>query len=203
MARPRLAASKKNALKQRAHIVWLDESGLLLLPLVRRTYAPCGCTPVLRHRAKHRQKVSLIAAFTISPRRHRFGLYYQTLPNHWVNNVRAVEFVRQLLRHLRGRVIVIWDGGNMHKGEPVRDLERRFRRLTIERMPSYAPELNPTEQVWEHLKYHELSNYTPDDLDELNNTAEEVLQRLQQNYQRLKSFYRASALASADAKRLI
>lgn len=170
--------------------------------MIRRTYAPCGCTPVLRHRAGYRQKVSLIAALTISPRRQRLGLYFQTFPNGSVNSARAAEFVRHLLRRLRGPVIVIWDGGSMHQGEPIRELERRFPRLQIKRMPPYSPELDPVEQVWEHIKHDELSNYAPADAAELDDTAREVLTELQHNYSRLKSFYSASAIAIADAKAL-
>ena len=55
--------------------------------------------------------------------------------------------MRQLLRHLRGKVIVIWDRGNMHRGDPIRQLLRDYPRLSIEELPPYAPDLNPVEQV--------------------------------------------------------
>src|SRR5207253_4225437 len=72
VANPRLAAPSKRARRQRATIVFDDESGLLLNPLVRRTLAPKGKTPTLIVRGRHRQKVSLIAGLTLSPRRsHR------------------------------------------------------------------------------------------------------------------------------------
>src|SRR5439155_5113708 len=57
-----------------AYLVFLDESGFLLLPTVRRTWAPRGTTPIVRHRYR-RDKVSAISAVTVSPQRHRCGLY--------------------------------------------------------------------------------------------------------------------------------
>src|SRR5208282_394752 len=107
---------QNHAAKTKAHLVWIDESGYMMAPLLRRTWGLCGKTPVLRQRARHRDKVSVIAAFTLSPAGRRQGLYFQTYPKEYINNVKVAAFLRQLLRHLRGNVIVIWDGGNMHKG---------------------------------------------------------------------------------------
>jgi putative transposase len=50
-------------------------------------------------------------------------------------------------------VLVVWDNGSMHKGEATRQLRKEFPRLNIELLPPYAPELNPVEQVWSHLKF--------------------------------------------------
>lgn len=73
-----------------------------------------------------------------------------------------VTFLGGVLRRLRGQVVVVWDGGSSHKGEPVRELLRRFcRRLHLERLPAYAPDLNPVEWVWGHLKYGQLANFVP------------------------------------------
>jgi hypothetical protein len=66
-----LATDKKSAARRRAHLVLIDESGFLLSPLVRRTLAPRGQTPVLKTWGGHRERVSAIAALTISPRRRQ------------------------------------------------------------------------------------------------------------------------------------
>ena len=65
-------------------------------------------------------------------------------------------------------------GGN-HKGPAIRELLRRNRRLTLERLPAYAPDLNPVEAVWSWLKYGQLANYVPDDIPGLD---DEVIDRL-------------------------
>jgi hypothetical protein len=51
----------------------------------------------------------------------------------------------ELLRHLRGQVIVVLDNSSTHNGAPLQQLLRQHRRQHIDRFPSYAPELNPDE----------------------------------------------------------
>lgn len=183
-------------------MVLIDESGLLLAPLVRRTLAPSGQTPVLKQKAAHRDKVSLMAALCLSPRRRKLSLRFRTYPKQYVNNERAAEFLRGLLRQLRGPVMVLWDGGNMHKGEPIRQLQTRFPRLELQRLPPYAPELNPVEQLWNHLKYTCLVNFAADDVGHLDHAARRRLHYLTRRESRLRSFFKAAQLPLADAKKL-
>jgi transposase len=172
----------------------IDESGFLMSPLVRRTLAPRGKTPILKTKAKHREKVSVTAALTISPHRHRLGLYWQTYPQSFVNAERSADFLRALMRHLRGAVIVVWDGGPMHKGEPIEQVLRDFPRLSLKRLPPYAPELNPVEYLWSHLKYGRLANFAPDDVFQLNAVLRRHLHHTAQSSNMLRSFFDASGL---------
>jgi len=171
----------------------------MLAPLVRRTLAPRGQTPVLRQKASHRDRVSVVAGLSISPRRLRPGLYFQTHPKGYVNNVKAAEFVRAALRHLRGRVVVLWDNGRMHHGEPIRALLSRFPRLSIEYLPPYAPDLNAVEQLWTLLKYGRLSNYAAPDVRTLDQVAQEHLTVIRRSPRFLRSFHAASKLPLWDA----
>ena len=98
------------------------------------------------------------------------------------------------MRHLRGAVIVVWDGGPMHKGEPVEQVLRDFPRLSLERLPPYAPELNPVEYLWSHLKYGRLANFAPDDVFQLNATLRRHLHQTAQSSDMLRSFFDASGL---------
>src|SRR5688572_6843813 len=104
-----MAAHSKRARRLGAHLVVLDESGFLMAPLVRRTLAPRGCTPILIQPGGHRHKVSAIAALSIAPRRQRLGLYFHTHLNAAINNHGVADFLRHVLRHLRGPVILLWD----------------------------------------------------------------------------------------------
>jgi transposase len=185
---------QETARKQKAPIVLIDETGVLMAPLVRRSLAPCGETPILKHKGAHREKVSVIAAFSLSPKRQRLGLYFQTHPKEFVNNVRAAAFVRQLLRHLRGKVILVWDRGNMHRGDPIRQLLRDYPRLSIEELPPYAPDLNPVEQVWNHIKYGVLCNFAPRSAAHADEVVTEHLTTARGNRERLRSFFKASEL---------
>ena len=75
-------------------------------------------------------------------------------------------FLRELLRHLPGSLIVLLDNSSTHKGDPIEQLQRQRRRLRIEHFPAYAPELNPDEGVWAQDK-GKLANSCPRDVDEL------------------------------------
>jgi putative transposase len=161
----RLAPGKKNATRLGAHLVHVDESGFLLIPSVHKTWAPCGQTPIIRHRYQ-RDKISVISGISVSPVRQRLGLYWQALRQKNFKHPQVLDFLRHLLRHLRGQVIVLWDRGRIHKGDPIHDFCRRFPRLHLEYFPGYAPELNPDEGVWRLVKKR-LANGRPDDLDEL------------------------------------
>jgi transposase len=169
-----------------------------MLPLLRRSQAPRGQPPVLPHRARQRDKVSVVAALTLSPVACWLGLYFRTYPLGYVSNVEAAGFLRELLRHLRGKVIVVWDRGTMHKGPPIRELLRRFPRLTIEYLPPYAPDLNPVESLWSQLKYAELANYAPGDVWELDGVAQEHLGRIGGERRRLKGFWDHCQLTFPD-----
>ncbi|MFC2000108.1 IS630 family transposase [Chloroflexota bacterium] len=170
-----MASDQKKAARVGAHIVFLDESGFLLIPPVHKTWAPQGQTPLLRHRYRH-DRVSVISGVSVSPRRHRFSLYFQ-----WHHkNIRQTEvcdFLRHILSHLRRQVIVIWDNATIHKGQHVRQMCHRYPRLHLEALPPYAPELNPDEGVWRHAK-HNLANGRPDDLNELTAHVIDSLQQL-------------------------
>jgi hypothetical protein len=128
---------------------------------VRRTWAPRGRPPTLTGFGRHRDKVSTIAAVSVAPGRRRVGLYWRTDPDHYIDAAAVVAFLRDLLRHLRGKVIVVWDGGSNHKGPLIRELLRRFPRLRLERLPGYAPDLNPVEMIWAYLKHGLMANFVP------------------------------------------
>jgi transposase len=186
-----VAAGKKNAARLGAHIVFVDESGFLLIPSVRRTWAPRGVTPLHHHWSRH-DRISVISGVSVSPRRRRIGLYYQLhLTN--IHQTEACAFVRLLLRHLRGPVIVVWDNGNIHQGDPVRALCRAFPRLRLERFPPYAPELNPDEGVWTTTK-RTLANGRPDCQDELAAQLITALEELRRNPRNLRACITGSDL---------
>lgn len=149
----------------------------MLSPLVRRTLAPQGRTPSLLVRGRHRQKVSIIAALTLTPRRRRHGLYFRTLVNGSFNGASVAAFLRQLLRHVRGRLTVVWDRWNGHRGPEVRAVLARHPRLQLESLPAYAPQLNPVEHLWSHLKWARLCNFVPADSAELDQAIHPVLQQ--------------------------
>jgi len=148
-----------------AHIVFADESGFQLIPNVVQTWAPQGQTPIHRHRQGKREKISVISGISVSPQRHHLGLYYLLFFDN-IGQEEVCRFLQELLRHLRGPVIVLLDNSSTHQGQPLQNLLERNPRLYLEHFPSYAPELNPDEGVWSLAK-RELANSCPDHVDEL------------------------------------
>jgi len=171
----------------------------MMAPLLRRTQAPCGKTPILRQKASHRDHVSVISALSYSPVRNHCSLYFQTLADGYFNNERVAAFVGQLLRHLRGLVIILWDRGNMHRGPAIRQLQANFPRLSLEFLPPYAPDLNPVEPLWNYLKYDELANYAATDVVELNGILTDQLDAICHNRQRIRTFYTMTELPDLNA----
>jgi len=139
-----------------------------MAPLVRRTWAPRGCTPVLMQRGRSRRKVSVIGALVISPRRRRVRAYFGLLPDANFDGALILAFLRQLCHALRVPIALIWDRLAAHIGEPVAAwLMRNRRRVRAHLLPPYAPELNPAEMIWGHTKSNPLANFAPSQLDEL------------------------------------
>src|SRR3974377_2181327 len=107
-----MAQGKKNAARLGAHIVFADESGFLLVPTVARTWAPRGKTPIHRHRQGQRDKLSVISGISVSPKRHHLGLYYLLFYEN-IGQEEVCVFLRELLRHLRGPIIVLLERGQV------------------------------------------------------------------------------------------
>jgi len=184
-------------------VVFLDESCSQLMPLVRRTLAPRGKPPVLYYSKKFRDKVSLMGALTISPQRGRVGFYCSTIPNQSYDDHAVAWFLRQLLRHQRGRILIVWDRSPIHRGPQVTALLAAHPRLQVEEFPAYAPELNPVEVIWSYLKFGKLSNLFAQNLIELERVLQSELKRLERNQRLLKKLCRGAKLTGLDRMLLI
>lgn len=168
-----------------------------MAPLVRRTLAMRGETPSLIQRSGGgpREKVSIAAALWLNPRRDILELYFQTLPNDFFNAWNVGAFLEALLTVIHGRIVVVWDGGPMHKGDPIRQAQDIYsHRLTLERLPPYAPMLNPVEPLWSWLKYSRLNNFAPQNAVELNQRIFAELIEVQRDQTFLRNLFRASDL---------
>jgi transposase len=107
----------------------------------------------------------VISGISLSSKRHHLSLYYLLYFDN-IGQEEVCRFLRELLRHLSGPVIVLLDNSSTHKGEPLQKLLGQHPRLYIEHFPASAPELNPDEGVWSLAK-RELANSCPRDVDEL------------------------------------
>jgi transposase len=132
-----------------------------------------------------------MAALTLSPRRNRLGLYFTTLQDGYFQTPHVAAFLRDLLRHLRGRVIVVWDGWKVHAAAARLVASSRLATVTL---PGYAPELNPVEQVWNRLKWSHLANAAPADSTELHRQLRPLLYHTKLSLPRLVSFWEGAKL---------
>ena len=157
MARP-----FRKAQEEGRTVIFVDEAGFYPLPFVARTYAPRGQTPVLRAPLT-RDHLSVISAITPA------GRLFTHSQDEAFRGPAIVAFLRQLLRQVRGQLLVIWDGASIHRAQPVKDFlaAGAATRLQLAQLPGYAPDLNPDEGVWNHLERVELTNRCCQDLDEL------------------------------------
>jgi transposase len=172
--------------------------GCMLAPLVRRTLAPRGKkTRILKQDGGHRQKVSAIAAITLSSKRRRANLFFESIPNAGYDGPRTAQFLRHLLQHLRDHVMIVWDRGSHHRAKAVRDLLIRYPRLTIEYLPPYAPELNPVKLVWSSLKWSKLANDCYKDANELDDWIMDHLSDIAQDTIALDKSLKATPLYAA------
>jgi transposase len=158
--------------------VFEDESGVSLLPSVRATWAPRGQTPVLRHRFVWK-RLSIAGALVYEPDGSDAHLVFQLRPGAY-NDETLIEFLTDLDQLEQHRsVVLLWDGLPSHRSRRMMEWVANQRDwLSIERLPGYAPDLNPTEQVWGSVKSKELANLCVDTIGEVAEAAEDGLDRV-------------------------
>jgi transposase len=154
--------------------LFVDHSGFYLLPTVVRTYAPVGQTPIL-HEQLTRDHLSVISAITME------GKLLMMEQERSFRSPDVVRFLRHLLRQIPGKLLIIWDGSPIHRGRAVKEFLASGAaegRLKLEQLPGYAPDLNPDEGVWKHLKCVELKNLCCESLTELKTELRKAKERL-------------------------
>ena len=177
MGQATLAATEKRAKRQNALIVFEDESGVSLLPAVRATWAPRGQTPVLRHPFNWK-RLSLAGALAYEPDGSDAHLFFQLRPGAY-NDETLIEFLSELHAVEQRSVLLIWDGLPSHRSRRMSDWITSQRHwLSVERLPGYAPDLNPIENVWGNLKSQELANLCSQTIDQAADIAEGGLDRI-------------------------
>lgn len=170
-------------------MILVDESGFYLLPGVVMTYGPKGQTPILRV-FQTRDHLSVISGIT--PR----GKLYTQMSHQALNCLDCVVFLMHLLRCVAGPLLVIWDGSPIHRGPEMRELLRQVgKTVHLEALPPYAPELNPDEGVWQHLKHVEMRNLCCRDLDHLGEEISKAVARLRKKPHLIQSFFAEAKLA--------
>ena len=166
-----MARFKKKARRQRRTIVFIDESGLSTRPTRVRTWAPRGQTPVLRETFNWKS-LSIIGGLAL------WRFYFQ-IHKGSIKSPQVIEFLRHLRRQIPGKLLILWDGAPIHRSLLVKHYIASTREsILVERFPAYAPELNPVEYMWGHLKAHEIGNLLVTKAWELSFEATAALRRM-------------------------
>jgi len=161
----------------KAWLGFLDESGFAQRPPIRATWAPRGQTPQLVEPFNW-QTLSGMATVLTQPdgRRCRWLL---AVHRGSIRSAQVVRFLNHLKRHRRRPVILLWDRLPAHRSRRVAQALAQHRKwLRIEWLPSYAPELNPVELLWNHLDTTTLANTPAEDLARLRQRVRTGLDRV-------------------------
>jgi len=180
---------RKRAVLERRLLVFVDESGFYLLPAVLRTYAPIGETPVLKvfHTRDH---LSMMSAITPQ------GWLFTRTRYEALNGMDSVHFLIHVRSQTNRKLLVVWDGSPIHRNGDVRDflVNGAAKNIHLERLPAYAPDLNPDEGTWRHLKRVELANVCCSDLLDLHSQVCLAVSRLRRKPHIIRSFFAQAGL---------
>jgi len=189
----------RRARERGAHLVFLDESGFMLTPTVRRTWAPRGQTPDLSCWDR-RDRLSVISCITVSPKAGRLNLYFEILKdNANAHGEDIVSYLRQLKQQLGAPFTVIWDGSKIHsRSGAVKAYLAKHPEIQAKTLPGYAPDLNPDEGVWGWCKYGRLANLAAYNTTHLRVKITHELDSLKRNNKKLlTSFVKETGLTPA------
>jgi transposase len=179
-----LARGEKNADAVGATLLFVDESAFYLLPMAVQTWAPCGQTPVLRVPFT-RDHLATISAITPD------GQLFFQVQAHTYTSADVIAFLQGLLDSIAGPLVVIWDGAPIHRSKALKAFlaEGAAHRLHLERLPGYAPQLNPDEGIWHWLKRWDLHNVCCRDLAHLEQELLGAYARLHQRPEVIRSCF--------------
>lgn len=196
-----MVAGKRTAQLLGAWIVFEDEAGQDLKPAKGRTWSRRGRTPVIKVTGKGSGRVLMAGMICLGPGRATRLIYRtQTYRGRTgeKKGFRAREFAALLTdthRRLGAPLIVVWDNASTHHAKALREFcDRNSDWLTIVKLPPYAPDLNPVEGVWAHLK-KSLANLAPRAIEDLTPLVKNRLRGIQRRPEVLDGFIAETGLA--------
>jgi transposase len=173
--------------------VLLDESGFSLVSPLKRTWARCGQTPVVRTSLNHHKRLNLFGAILVPHRKKHLRLTIRSYTD-TLSGIQVVEFLKQLLRTISGEIVLLWDNHPIHLRKLVEEFVEQETRLHVEWFPTCAPELNPAEFIWTQLKEH-TAGTAPQDIPELRGNVMTGVAKIRRSQPRLHYCLSASDLS--------
>lgn len=112
-----------------------------------------------------------------------------------IKKEQVIDYLGQLLRHVQGHIVILWDGLPAHRATAVKEFaELHGDRLSVYRLPAYCPDFNPMEWLWAEVKWNRLKGYCPKDLSELRKKLVSVIGGLRRKPDLIRSYFDASTL---------
>jgi len=173
-----------------------DEAGFTLVSPVKRTWSRRGQTPIFRTRIDHRDRLNILGILLVSPKGKKVRL---SVKSYWntITGIEVIAFLKQILRLVRGHIIIVWDRHPIHRRALVKEFIRSQKRLHIFEFPVAAPELNPAEYVWTQTKSY-TAGTAPHDTDELQSNVFAGISRTRISQKRLFACLRNSKINWTD-----
>jgi transposase len=173
-------------------VLWIDESGFMLQPVVRRTWAPKGQTPIHYSWGRH-DRLSVLSGLAVNLPEQLWQLFFEMK----IHNLCAediVEFLKPIALLFPGKIIVVLDRWSAHRKAMRLLAEQLPNKFEPEWLPAYAPDLNPVELVWSQAKYAEMANYIPENIEALQSVVSNNLSSYATRHQLLEAFFNHTAL---------
>lgn len=182
---------KKRAKRLGATIFFLDEAGFQSDPPLGRTYGLKGQTPLVVTSGQ-RQSINVISAVTAR------GEFWAATYTWKLNAETFVAFRQNFMKGRRGKAFLVVDGHPAHKANTVKlYIQSLAGRLELHFLPPYAPDLNPDELVWSHMKTNGVSKKPLKKNESMRERVEEDIANIQRNPQLVRSFFCAASVAYA------
>jgi transposase len=138
-------------------------------------------------------RLSVIGAVTLSPKRKRLGLFFSVAHEN-IRTARIVAFLKYVRLELRRPLIVVLDRLAAHRSAAKQLEADGYDDIRFEWLPAYAPDLNPAEALWSYTKYSDLANYLPPDATALRHAVCDSIERQRTEQSLLRSFFQAAEL---------
>lgn len=178
---------KARAKKRNARIFFLDEAGVRSDAILGKTWGVKGETPEVATSGQ-RQSVNAISAVN-----EQGAFWWETFTGSF-NKTRFVEFLQHFMRR-RGKVFLVLDGHPSHHANMVKEYVQSLQgRLELHFLPGYAPELNPDEFVWNHLKTQGVSKTPLQKNESLRRRVDGDLDKIQADPRLVRSFFDAPSV---------
>lgn len=195
MGAERIPTHPKKGLRTGALLGFLDEVGFSNRPNVRRTWSKKGKTPIVKTAGGWSNR-TLIGMVVTDPMVKKQPKLFAMIRKRGVKAPDIIAYVKSLRRHFRrNKLILLWDGLTAHTAKATQDfIKTQSSWLTVERMPTYAPELNPPEHVWSAMKAKDMGNIHAAAADDLDCHILRSLGRIRRSPTILKGCIRSSGL---------